>query len=148
MELIELPLENHYLYMTKEGFSTFIVSDNLENVFEFHVQDVPLRFVVNILTSDTSDTKQVEACNQMIERFKFHAIKFFGFPVLSDMSFKDVLANFEHPLKTLLRKQKDDFSRFTIETEIEMKSGHVGQKMKIKQSPLFVFTRNGIVDPH
>jgi hypothetical protein len=142
MELIKLPIVNHYMYMTKNGYSTFTVSSSPDS---FDVQDLPLRFVINILNSDESDLKHKESAKDLINQFKFLAIKYFGFAALSDMSLKNVFDSYELPLKTLLKTQDSD-DRFRIELEIETKTGNMGKKMLLKQSPLFIFTRDTMPD--
>jgi len=146
IEILELPLEKHYCIFTFKGFATIFYSNN-EDLLE--INDLPLRFCINTMVSDPSNTYMIQAEKHFHERFKFYAIKYFGMPILADMRFKDVLNMYEKPLEDLL--EMHNFAE-SIEIEkallkkIDPTITGMKKNIRIKRSPLFVFTRNGLPD--
>jgi hypothetical protein len=143
MEIAELPLDKHYILFTHKGFSTFFMNST-EKKLEFN--DMPLRFCFNVMLADKSNITLIQAEKDFYERFKFFAIKYFGMPILADMRLKDVIKTYEKPLESLL----EEFS-FGESIEIEkmlerIEPNNIGKVIHIKNSPLYVFTRNGMPD--
>ena len=142
MEILKLPLEKHFVLITDHGFSTFMVQDP----HNFVVQDLPLRFVINLLTSDPTDKQLIADYNNFFNIFKYNAMKFFGSPILADITLKEVLKNFEIPLAIHLDKHAPERKEKLIDQIRAQDPIFAGKEITIQQSPLFVFTRNGLPD--
>lgn len=145
MDLIELPLAKHYIIFTHKGFSTFMFNGSNED--SFNVQDIPLRFCFNAMKSDPSNIAMIQAEKDLYERFKFFAIKYFGMPILADMRLKDVIAEYEKPLGSLLLMHAEEHNAAAILEKIAaIDPKNTNKELQITDSPLFVFTRNGVPD--
>lgn len=145
MELIEIPLENHYMLVTHKGFATFVLLN--EDSSNFYLQDVPLRFIVNALSADKSDTHKERQLDSLLDRFRFLYLKYYGMPMQA-ISLREVINKHEKPLESLYNNfiERDQKALEKAIKETCLFPFDQNKTMIFRQSPLFVFTRNGMVD--
>lgn len=147
MEIVELPLKNHYIIFTHKGFSTFILRESNEQPEYICVaQDIPLRFCYNLMKSDPSNRAIIQGEKDFHERFKFFAIKYFGMPILADMRLKDVIRTYEKPLEDLLYSFDEKNHALLISEILTINPKNADKMLEIQHSPLYVFARNGVPD--
>ena len=142
MDLLPLPLNRHFALFTHKGFATFSVIN--ENDYSFTVQDLPMRFVINVLSSDLSNIIRINERDRLKNQLKFYCLKYFGAAAIKDKTLKEVLTENEKPLAQLL----DSFPiRNQKEIEGAITKAHCGsdKALLIQEAPLYVFTRNGII---
>ena len=145
MEIVELPLKNHYLLITYKSFSTFVITSNSADQ-KIVLQDVPLRFCMNVMLSDPSDLQMKDKEAHFYERFKFLAIKYFGMPVLAEKRLKDIVKEFEKPISEHMDQFDERDQNAILLNVSELHPSYAKKTITFQRSPLFVFTRNGVPD--